>query len=46
MTAGVLKHDPNTKTFKNVQNVIYNYDTDTQYGNFAEVPFVKPQNDT
>ena len=32
--------DPNTKRFK--QTRIY-FDTDTQYANFGEIPFVKPQ---
>ena len=32
----------NTKRFKRTLN---NYDTDTQYANIWEIPFVKPQND-
>ena len=35
--------DPHTKRFK--RTLIY-FDPDTLYGNFGEIPFVKPQNDT
>ena len=43
MTANVLKQDPNTKKFK--WTLIY-FNTDTQYANIGEIPFIKPQNDT
>ena len=43
MTASVLKQDPNTRRFK--RTLVY-FNTDTQYANFGEIPFIKPQNDT
>ena len=43
MTAIILKQDPNTKRFQ--QKLIY-FNMDTQYANFGEIPFIKPQNDT